>query len=236
MKRFRVATYNVHKCQGLDRRVSPARIADVIAELEADIVAVQEILLPQAEAIARRLDYRFALGETRQHAGQAYGNVTFCRRKIERTLHIDLTVAGREARGCLRTDIPVAGRLVHVFNLHLGTAFRERRAQAARLAETELLRALDITGPRVVLGDFNEWVEGLVTRTLRAEFSGTDLRRHLPRRRTYPAALPLLHLDHIYFDPHLEAERAYFHLNPRSLRASDHLPLVADFHFRGSAA
>ncbi len=89
MKRFRVATYNVHKCQGLDRRVSPARIADVIAELEADIVAVQEILLPQAEAIARRLDFRFALGETRQHAGEAYGNVTFCRRKIERMRHIE---------------------------------------------------------------------------------------------------------------------------------------------------
>ena len=233
MKRFRVATYNVHKCQGLDRRVSPARIAAVLADLDADIVAVQEILLPQAEAIAQRLDYRFALGETRKHAGHAYGNVTFTRRRIERSFHIDLSVPGREARGCLRADIPLAGRMLHVFNLHLGTAYREREAQAVRLAETALRRTLEISGARVVLGDFNEWVEGLVTRTLRAEFAANDLRRQLPRRRTYPAALPLLHLDHIYFDPHLEAERAYFHIDARTLVASDHQPLVADFRFRG---
>jgi endonuclease/exonuclease/phosphatase family metal-dependent hydrolase len=233
VKRFRIATYNVHKCQGLDRRVSPARIAAVLDEIDADIVAVQEILLPQAEAVARDLGYRFELGETRKHAGHAYGNVTFSRRKIERVMHIDLTVAGREARGCLRTDIPLAGRLLHVFNLHLGTAYGERRAQAQLLREKELLRAWNITGARVVLGDFNEWVEGLVTRTLRAEFAATDLRPHLPRRRMYPVALPLLQLDHIYFDPHLEAERAWFHVNARTLVASDHLPLVAEFRFRG---
>jgi endonuclease/exonuclease/phosphatase family metal-dependent hydrolase len=46
-------------------------------------------------------------------------------------------------------------------------------------------------------------------------------------------ALPLLQLDHIYFDPHLEAERAWFHVNARTLVASDHLPLVAEFRFRG---
>jgi endonuclease/exonuclease/phosphatase family metal-dependent hydrolase len=83
-----------------------------------------------------------------------------------------------------------------------------------------------------VLGDFNEWVHGLVTRTLTAEFHLTDLRAHLRRVRSYPALLPLLHLDHIYFDDHLRVEQALFHRTRRALMASDHLPLVADLILR----
>src|SRR5262249_47904793 len=116
----------------------------------------------------------------------------------------------------------------HVFNVHLGTAFRERRQQAGRLVDSDLLRAIDISGPRVILGDFNEWTRGLVTRTLTAEFRLTDLRAHLRSARAYPALLPLLNLDHIYFDYHLRVEHAHFHRTRLSLIASDHLPLVAD--------
>jgi endonuclease/exonuclease/phosphatase family metal-dependent hydrolase len=112
--------------------------------------------------------------------------------------------------------------------VHLGTAVRERRQQAIRLIDRDLLRAVDISGPRIVLGDFNEWVRGLVTKTLVAEFHLTDLRAHLTRARSYPALLPMLHLDHIYFDHHLKVEKAFYHRTRRSLIASDHLPLVAD--------
>ena len=128
----------------------------------------------------------------------------------------------------LRTDIRLGGHILHVFNVHLGTAVRERRQQAIRLVDHDLLRAIDISGPRIVLGDFNEWVRGLVTKTLVAEFHLTDLRAHLTRARSYPALLPLLNLDHIYFDHHLKVEKAFFHRSRRSLIASDHLPLVAD--------
>ena len=128
----------------------------------------------------------------------------------------------------LRTDVRVNHHLVHIFNVHLGTALRERKHQATRLIDQDLLRAVDISGPRVVLGDFNEWVHGLVTKTLSAEFHLTDLRAHLSRTRMYPAILPLLHLDHIYFDHHLRVEKARFYRTRLSLMASDHLPLVAD--------
>jgi endonuclease/exonuclease/phosphatase family metal-dependent hydrolase len=60
----------------------------------------------------------------------------------------------------------------------------------------------------------------------------TDLRAHLKRIRSYPALLPLLHLDHIYFDHHLLVEKAGFHRSRRALIASDHLPLVADLLLR----
>ncbi|MBZ5635230.1 MAG: endonuclease/exonuclease/phosphatase family protein [Acidobacteriia bacterium] len=236
MHRFRIATYNIHKCRGVDGRVHPERVARVLEEVNADIVSLQEVVSHegaaiadhQADYLAGRLGLFGAMGETRKHHGGAYGNLTLSRWDFKLVRPIDITIAGREQRVALRTDIRLGGHILHMFNVHLGTAVRERRQQAIRLVDRDLLRAIDISGPRIVLGDFNEWVRGLVTRTLVAEFHLTDLRAHLPRARSYPALLPFLNLDHIYFDHHLRVEKAFFHRSRRSLIASDHLPLVAD--------
>ncbi len=236
MHRFRIATYNIHKCRGVDGRVRPERVARVLEEINADIVSLQEVVSHegaaiadhQADYLAGRLGLFGALGETRKHRGGAYGNVTLSRWDFKLVRPIDITIGGRERRVALRTDIRMGGHILHMFNVHLGTAVRERRQQAIRLIDRDLLRAVDISGPRIVLGDFNEWVRGLVTKTLVAEFHLTDLRAHLTRERSYPALLPMLHLDHIYFDHHLKVEKAFYHRTRRSLIASDHLPLVAD--------
>jgi len=236
MRRFRIATYNIHKCRGVDGRVHPERVARVLEEVNADIISLQEVVSHegrgiadhQADYLAGRLGLFGAMGESRKHRGGAYGNVTLSRWDFRLVRPIDITVAGREQRVALRTDIRLDRHVLHVFNVHLGTAVRERRLQAARLIDRDLLRAIDISGPRLVLGDFNEWLHGMVTRTLVAEFHLTDLRAHLARVRSYPALLPVLNLDHIYFDHHLRIERAFFHRTRRSMIASDHLPLVAD--------
>lgn len=236
MRRFRIVTYNIHKGRGLDGRTRVERIGRVLAQIDADIIALQEVVNHagaslqdhQASYLAARFGYAHAIGETRKHRGGAYGNVTLSRWDFRLVRQTDLTVSGREERGVLRTDIPVGRHLVHVFNVHLGTAHRERRKQALRLMDADLLRAIDITGPRIVLGDFNEWTHGLVTRTLAAEFHFHDLASYLPRTRMYPSILPLLHLDHIYCDHHFKIEHARFHRNRLSLIASDHLPLTAD--------
>jgi endonuclease/exonuclease/phosphatase family metal-dependent hydrolase len=123
--------------------------------------------------------------------------------------------------------------VLHIFNVHLGTAARERREQA-QLIDERLLKAIDVSGQRIVMGDFNDWNHGLVTRTLSNEFNLTDLAAHLPRTRAYPALLPVLHLDHIYLDHRLTIEKARVHRNRLSLIASDHLPLVADVRLEGS--
>jgi endonuclease/exonuclease/phosphatase family metal-dependent hydrolase len=240
MKKFRIVTYNIHKCRGVDGRISAERIARVLEELNADIIALQEVVNHEGRApedhqagfLASRLGCYQVLGETRKHRGGAYGNVTLSRWPFQSHRHVDLSVSGREQRGALRTDLQVGHHILHVFNVHLGIAMRERRQQAARLVDKDLLRAIDISGPRVVLGDFNEWVHTLVTHTLTAEFHLSDLRTYLKRVRSYPALMPLLHLDHIYFDHHLGAENAFFHRTRRSLLASDHLPLVADLVFK----
>src|SRR3954467_11126367 len=83
-ERLRVATYNIHKCKGLDGRTRPERIARVLAELRADVIALQEIQrqpdgepeADQAKYLAATLEprYHYWLGETRKHRGAAYGN------------------------------------------------------------------------------------------------------------------------------------------------------------------
>jgi endonuclease/exonuclease/phosphatase family metal-dependent hydrolase len=232
---LRIATYNIHKGRGLDGRVRIDRILRVLQEINADIVALQEVINRQGKSpeehqasyLAEALGYWSQVAETRQHRLGLMSNVTLSRWKIETSRHIDLSVAGRQPRGALRTDIRVGDHLLHVFNVHLGTAVQERRAQA-RLLDERLLKVLDVSGQRIVMGDFNDWNHGLVTRTLSQAFHLTDLAAHLPRTRAYPAVLPLLHLDHIYLDHHLHIERARFHRNRLSLLASDHLPLVVD--------
>jgi endonuclease/exonuclease/phosphatase family metal-dependent hydrolase len=239
---MRIVTYNVHKCRGLDRRVRPARIASVLRELEADVIALQEVLsvggaareMDQARFIAEELGYDYCIGENRRLAGGAYGNVILSRLPWRHVHNYDITWRGRERRGCLRVDIETGGAeaVLHLFNVHLGTAYIERRHQARQLVSDKILGNAELTGARVVLGDFNEWTKGLATRLLTEHLQSADLRTHLRSARTYPGPLPLVHLDHIYFDPALELQQLTLHKSLTALVASDHLPLVADFRMR----
>ena len=226
---MRVVTYNVHKCRGMDGRTSATRIAEVLEELEADVIALQEVMGHQAEAIAAHLKMDFALGENRKHRGFAYGNMVLSRHPIRTTRNYDLSVHGREERGCLRADVEVDDAVLHVFNVHLGTAFIERRLQGRKLVAPALLNDAELERPRIVMGDFNEWTQGLATRLLRQHLESVDVRMHLQRSRTYPGVLPFLHLDHIYYDRALELERLVLCRTRKALVASDHLPLVGEF-------
>jgi endonuclease/exonuclease/phosphatase family metal-dependent hydrolase len=145
----------------------------------------------------------------------------------------DISIVGREQRGCLRADVALGhNRVLHIYNVHLGTSFFERRHQGKRLLDEEILRSDQIPGPRILLGDFNEWTRGLASKLLSDHFRSADIRIHLGRLRTYPGVLPLLHLDHIYFDETLELESASLHRSRTALVASDHLPILADFRLR----
>lgn len=237
---IRIVTYNIHKCRGLDRREHPARIAEVLRETDADIIALQEVLSiagaarerHQARFLAEELGMSYYLGENRKLRGGAYGNVTLSRLPLEHPVrNYDITWNRREQRGCLRTDFSIGGRALHVFNIHLGTAFIERRHQARQLVGPEILNSPELEGARVVLGDFNEWTRGLASRLLATHLKSADIRQHLRRARTYPGVLPLLHLDHIYYDRALKLTRLTLHKTRSALVASDHLPLVADFDY-----
>ncbi len=238
IERLRAVTYNIHKCRGMDRQVQPARIVEVLREINADIVALQEVLSisdsehqeDQSHFIAHHLGLEFRLGENRQLHGGAYGNVVLSRFPIVAAYNYDISIVGREQRGCLRVDVALGGgRVLHVYNVHLGTSFFERRRQARRLLEEEILGSDQLPGPRILLGDFNEWLRGLASRLLAEHFQSADIRLHLESRRTYPGLWPLLHLDHIYFDEALVLQNASLHRSRTAMIASDHLPIVADF-------
>ncbi len=230
MIRFRITSYNVHKCKGVDWRVSSHRIADVIRETESDIIAVQEILYSQAEAVSSRLDVPFFFGAARQHAEEPYGNAVFTGVPVLSSESYDLTARVREPRQCIRASLGLSGAIpLHFFAVHLGTSFLERREQARLLVSEKILERADVKGARIVAGDFNEWTRGLATRMLREHLRSADIALHLKRRKTYPGAFPFLHLDHIYYDPVFYLREMRLIRTRLSLLASDHLPLVADF-------
>ena len=90
-----------------------------------------------------------------------------------------------------------------------------------------------IAGPKVVLGDFNEWTRGLATTLLSERLQSVDLKQYMKRRRTYPGIFPILHLDHIYYQNEVEVVDVHMPRTRRTLIASDHLPLVADLKLKG---
>lgn len=229
----RIATYNIHRCRGMDRRVVPARVAEVLQRIDADVIALQEVVGAgptgegQAEAIGASLGMGWVMASVRHLRRHLFGNVILSRFPITHHTQYDLSWRTCEPRGCQRADLDVGdGRLLHVYNVHLGTAVLERRYQAPRLAA--YVHDRRVTGPKVILGDFNEWTRGLATRTLSSLFESVDIGSYLKRRRTYPGLFPVVHLDHIYYEGHVEVRGVELPRTRQALIASDHLPLVAD--------
>ena len=136
---FRIVTYNVHRCRGLDRRVLPRRIAEVLRPLQADVIALQEVLGagPKGhghdQELGAALGMGWVMGSTRLVRGRLYGNVLMSRFPIDHHTQYDLTWKTRTPRGCQRVDIQLGPHTVHVYNVHLGVGLRERQYQAKRL-------------------------------------------------------------------------------------------------------
>ena len=215
----------------------PSRTAAVLADINADVIALQEVIGSNAtnpghaEELGAALGMGWVMAPVRRLRGHLFGNVVLSRLPIRHHTQYDLTWNGREPRCCQRVDLAVNDHTVHLYNVHLGTALIERRRQAVRLAA--VVHDHRIEGPKIVLGDFNEWTRGLATRLLADKLHSVDLFGHLKKRRTYPGIFPLLHLDHIYYEgAKVEVRKLELPRTRRSLIASDHLPLVADLRIR----
>jgi endonuclease/exonuclease/phosphatase family metal-dependent hydrolase len=97
------------------------------------------------------------------------------------------------------------------------------------LLRNDRLNDPGFAGGRLIAGDFNEWTAGLTTRLFKSQFTSVDPVLHLGKKRTYPGFLPVLHLDHIYFDKDFRLLDAFLHRSRTAMIASDHLPIAAEF-------
>lgn len=221
-----MATWNVRKCIGLDRRRDPHRVARIIAGLDADVVALQEAdkRLGQRPAalkpdlIASETDLVVADAGGHQDSIGWHGNAILIRPDLKVTDRHALHLPGIEPRGALVFDLKGKKRAFRVVGVHLGLLRASRRAQLATIRSH--LDGLDPL-PTIVLGDFNEWsdtngLEPLV---------GFDV--HAPGR-SFHAARPVAALDRIALNDHAELRDAGVVQTRETRVASDHLPVWAN--------
>ncbi|MDP3854890.1 endonuclease/exonuclease/phosphatase family protein [Phenylobacterium sp.] len=238
----RILTYNVHRCVGTDRRLDVGRVAEVIARLEPDIVALQELDVgrartggvDQAHEIARRLKMAFHFHPALRVEEELYGDaiLTAYPERLVRSgpLPGHPAIPRLEPRGALWLAVEIEGREVHILNTHLGLVPKEQQIQARALAGPGWLDHPERQGPTILLGDFNATATSVVYRTLHAKLEPA---RRLARRKastsTFPSGLPVLRIDHIFVSPEILVESVTAPFEPLTRTASDHLPLVMDF-------
>lgn len=220
-----VASYNIHQCIGTDGRRDPGRIAQVILELDAPVLGLQEVNSKsggrleeaQMDYLAEATGLQAVAGTTVWRADSQYGNVLLTRYPIAGIRHVDLSVPGREPRGAIDARLDIQGRAVRVIVTHFGLTLSERFKQVQRLKQ--VLQG-EREQPVILLGDTNEWFP--LSRTIRTlnRFFGKS-----PARPTFPARFPFLALDRIWVRPRRALETVWVHKSPLAKIASDHLPL-----------
>jgi endonuclease/exonuclease/phosphatase family metal-dependent hydrolase len=223
---LRIATYNIHRAVGRDGREDYGRIGEVLTEIAADIVALQEVGFHSGEAdnsleqLASSVESEVIEGITLQDERGHYGNAVLTRLPIDRVRLHDLSVTGREPRGAIELNSRVEGVDIRLVATHLGLRPSERRFQVQRLLplfEGEAERV------DVLLGDLNEWfLYGRPLRRLHRLFGA------LPAPATFPASWPVVALDRFWARPRTLVKSLRVHSSALARLASDHLPLVAE--------
>ncbi|GEP06585.1 endonuclease/exonuclease/phosphatase family protein [Methylobacterium oxalidis] len=239
--RLRLMTYNIRHCRGLDGVISPARIAEVIAACEPDVVALQEVDvgrartggLDQAEEIARLLDMRHHFHPALQILEERYGDAILTTRPA-RLIRADALPGldrrpGLEPRGALWVEVAMGGGRLQILNTHLGLSGRERVAQVEALLGPRWLGSAQARAPFVLVGDLNATPLSRAYRRLAARLA--DARRAAGaegRGATFPSRCPVLRLDHVFVSAGVAVERVGVVRGPLPRLASDHLPLLAE--------
>jgi endonuclease/exonuclease/phosphatase family metal-dependent hydrolase len=236
---FRLLTYNIHKgIGGIDRRYELGRIIDTLQHYDPGFVFLQEVddgvprsrFDRQVDAIGDALgfEYRAFQANVKLSRGH-YGNAILSRYPLSHTWDIDLTIPLKKRRRALiaKAHVAIDGhqRTVILSNLHLGLAGFERMMQLRRLMASNPLEHARRDTPLLLGGDLND-VWGTLWKKC--------LARHgflcaTGKSRTFPAIRPIRGLDGIYYRGGIGLESAFVGHTAVARRASDHLPLIADF-------
>ena len=225
---LRIASYNIHRCVGNDKRLDTARVAGVISEIGCDTIGLQEVASDhdgrhdsvQLDYLAQRTDMQAIAGHTIIHHTGHFGNALLTRRPVLAVRQHDLSFPRREPRGAIEVDLDVAGQVIRVFVTHLGLRPAERRYQVRRMLQ--LINEVPAGQGVVVLGDINEWLPvGRPLRWLHA------LLGEAPAERSFPSRLPIFALDRVWVRPYWALLAFGTHRTVGARIASDHLPVKA---------
>jgi endonuclease/exonuclease/phosphatase family metal-dependent hydrolase len=221
------ASYNIHKAVGVDGRRSADRILAVLHELQADVVALQEVdrrfgeresVLPKA--LLEEMHWQVASVARRPRSIGWHGNALLVRRGIEIEAAEPLQLPTLEPRGAVSADLLVDELPLRVVGMHLDLSGLRRREQIRAVlghcARCETAR------PTVLMGDFNQW--GLASGAL-GEFGGEW--QALATGNSFPSRRPIAPLDRIVHSPHWTCREAGVHRSALASVASDHLPIRA---------
>lgn len=219
---MRIASYNIHKAVGIDWRRDPERIVDVLEELNADIVVLQEAdrrvgaragVLSRGR-LARDLGYELADLSVRPKSHGWHGNAVLHRNgmQIAKTDRIDIPTV--EARGAV--SVRFSNPDIEIIGAHLGLTPGMRRKQMAALSA----RIKNTAHPVVIAGDFNEWKQNI------SVFDGIG--EMVTPGLSFRASRPVAALDRFVLKGPVSHIFSYVHKSDLAMRASDHLPVIMD--------
>jgi endonuclease/exonuclease/phosphatase family metal-dependent hydrolase len=225
-KQLEVATYNVHRWSGTSggRRFDPDLACEVVHELGADVVALQEVLKPFEQEnplvrLADELGYHLAFVSSRIHRRGELGNAILSRWPMTGIFTIDLSFGRIERRSAVVAQFQDHESAVAVVATHLALVDRTRRLQV-----DSILGHRHLQGPVVLLGDMNAWRRCKATRRLDAALA--ERHDNLSWPASFPSGRPVMALDRVYARGAKVAELRV-HATPAARRGSDHLPVVA---------
>ncbi|MCA0901016.1 endonuclease/exonuclease/phosphatase family protein [Microbulbifer agarilyticus] len=249
---LRVMTYNVHICKGMDGKLSPERIARVIALYSPDIVALQEVDVrrkrtgdvDQAQQIAKLLAMDFHFQPAMHLEDERYGDAIMTHlpvRLIKKGILPGPPENSRfrnsaEPRGALWMEIDFYGTPIQMFNTHLGLSKGERQRQVdALLGEDWLGNAECRDKPRILVGDFNALPGAGEIKKVTEVLDDAQLKMpgHKPKG-TFFSRLPKARIDYVFVEPGLHVNDIHVPRSELTRLASDHLPLIVDIKIPGS--
>ena len=234
---MRLLSWNIHKgIGGRDRRYALGRIIDCIEAENPDLVCLQEVdrLVhrsnhdDQPRLLARYFRCHSVFQPTVHVGAGTYGNLVLSRWPVVSRHRISLQQGMRKPRGAqlLLVDSPEGP--LHLVNTHLGLAESERRWQVGRLLGHFLFRSAE-PHPPLVVGDFNDWRDSL-SRDLFTDGGFRQVTSPAARFRTFPAWMAMGALDKAFTRGGITVRTARVVRTSLAKTASDHLPLVIDFH------
>jgi endonuclease/exonuclease/phosphatase family metal-dependent hydrolase len=225
---LKVASYNIRKAVGLDWRRKPARVLDVLNEVGADVVALQEVdrrfgsrvTALDPELIAAHTDYQAIRFSHRPQSLGYHGNVILARKGMTVTAARPMILPHLEPRGAAVADLEFDGHTVRIVGMHLGLTRKWRQLQTESIVNE--LRALEANLPTILMGDLNE--PDLKSGVLRAFEQRHTIAACGP---SFHASMPVFALDRIIVTEDIAIAETGVHKSALAREASDHLPIWA---------